>query len=252
MDIKKILGLAVVLTASMSAGTIGLWSTGVCSGLNTGCTPNTVLGFGVSDLNYSFANGNTVSGLTTGPTVSNVGSGNPITESAISTYVPNGGATGSDWDTVPGGSPTGNFNTGIWTATTTFDLTGFVASSLVLYLDIAADNDITVYLNGNALGLSCGNVGGSPIAGSTCFSPFTSNHDIFFGSGGLPTGDLNAGVNTLQFVITNETQPSPTAFRVQASGTANIATQSSVPEPASFGLLGAGLVGLGLLRRKLA
>jgi hypothetical protein len=236
---RNILILAAAMTASMSAGTIGLWSTGVCAGLNTvadpTCTLNTALGFGSTDANYTFTDG-----------TSNVpASGTLTTESAISTYVLNG-AGASDWD-APGTVGT-LYNTGTWTATTTFSLTGFVASSLVLYLDIAADNDVEALLNGNVI-LNCGSITGSPLAGSTCFSSFTSNHDIFFGGAGLSTSDLNAGTNTLSFIVYNETNPSDTGLRVQVSGTA---TASAAPEPATFGLVGGALVGLGFIRRRMS
>ena len=224
MQTKSIIlmaALVVGLTAGAQGATVGLWSTGVCSGLNNGvggCTPGTLLGFGVQDLNYTF------SGLST----------TNRTESAISTYVPD--ATGASRWLTAGTVAGGSFATGSFVATTTFDLTGFQASSLTLFLDMAADNTVVAALNGTTI-LSC-NTGGA-----ACFSAFTSNHSI--AAGGLAV----AGLNTLTFTVTNQDNPSPTALRVQVQGNANVA---AIPEPATWGLLGAGLLGFGLLRRRLS
>jgi hypothetical protein len=211
--------LAVGMATSAMAAPIGVWSTGVCAGLNVaGCTPNTLLGFGVQDLNYTF------SGF----------SSTNRTETAISTYVPDA-AGASRWLT-PGTTAGGVFPTGSYTVTTQFNLAGFNASTLNLFLDIAADNIVVAALNGTTI-LSC-NTGGA-----ACFSAFTFNHSI--AAGGL----ANAGLNTLTFTVTNQNDQSPTALRVQVSGDAALAP---IPEPATWGLLGVGLVGFGLLRRRLS
>jgi hypothetical protein len=211
--------LAIGMATGVSAAPVGLWSTGVCAGLNvSGCTPNTVLGFGVQDLNYTFSGFSTTN----------------RTESAISTYVPDA-AGASRWLT-PGTTAAGLFPIGTYTATTTFSLTGFNASTLSLFLDIAADNIVVAALNGTTI-LSC-NTGGA-----ACFSAFTSNHAI--AAGGIAV----AGLNTLTFTVTNQNDQSPTALRVQVAGDATVA---AVPEPATWGLLGVGLVGFGLLRRRLS
>jgi hypothetical protein len=213
-----------VFATSLSASTIPLWSTGICAGANVNLAncqggAGSMLNYGVTDLNYIF------SGF----------SSTNLTEHAIGTYIPDASGA-SEWLT-PGSVAGANFGTGTYTVTSTFNLAGFNASTLTLFLDIAADNDVVAALNGTTI-LSCTS------GGSICFSAFTSNHNINAGSLAL------AGLNTLTYTVTNETSPSPTALRVQIQG--NATALAGIPEPGTWTLLGAGLACLGLLRRKRA
>jgi PEP-CTERM motif len=222
-----------VLATSLSAASIPLWSTGVCSGLNVtlaNCSAGSgsLLNFGVPDANYVFS----------GPGVNTA----DVTIHAVSTYVADA-AGASEW-LAPGNVAGTLFPTGAYTVTSTFSLAGFDATTLSLFMDIAADNDVVAALNGTTI-LSCGTVTGTPNALATCFSPFTSNHSINAGSIAL------GGLNTLTYTVYNETNPSLTALRVQVAGNANLIT-SAVPEPGTLMLLSVGLAGLGLLRRKRA
>jgi hypothetical protein len=117
--------------------------------------------------------------------------------------------------------------------TTTFDLTGFDPTSASLQFQFAVDDDlVAVILNDNTLtGFPAGALG-SLSATQTINTDFVS------------------GVNTITFETFNQGgDPTPTGLLVDfTSATAN--TIGSAPEPSAFLLIGAGLGGLGLIRRR--
>jgi hypothetical protein len=113
---------------------------------------------------------------------------------------------------------------------TTLDLSGLIPSTAVLIGQWATDNEgLNILLNGNSTG--------NTAVGFTRWSSFT-----------IDSGFV-AGVNTLDFLVHNDSggYGNPVGLRVEISGTAD-----STPEPATLMLIGAGLVALGMVRRRKA
>ncbi len=111
---------------------------------------------------------------------------------------------------------------------TTFDLTGFDASTAALNGLWAADNSgDDILING----VSTAQPGGGGFGGFTSFS--------------VASGFIN-GLNTIDFLVTNIS--GPTGLRVEGTLTAD-AVVAPVPEPMSLAILGVGLAGAGLIRR---
>jgi len=109
---------------------------------------------------------------------------------------------------------------------TTFDLTGLNPATASLTGQWSVDNEgLDILINGVSKGITAGG-----------FSAFTG---LSISSGFV------AGVNTLDFIVNND--GGPTGLRVEISGTAEA---SAAPEPASFVLIGAGLLALSRLRRR--
>ncbi|MEP6537590.1 MAG: PEP-CTERM sorting domain-containing protein, partial [Bryobacteraceae bacterium] len=105
----------------------------------------------------------------------------------------------SKWIAPQANEGLGNLS-GDYTYRTTFNLTGFNAATAVITGRAAADNSVTIKLNGVTIG------------SATSFTAFTS----FSASSGFL-----AGVNTLDFVVNNAVYSSanPTGLRVDVSGT---------------------------------
>jgi hypothetical protein len=116
---------------------------------------------------------------------------------------------------------------------TTFDLTGLDPSTATITGQWAADNlGVGILINNVSTGIT-----------SSCF-------DCFNFTGFSISGGFVAGVNTLDFIVQNGTgigdpAAGPTGLRVELAGTA-----AAAPEPASFVLIGAGLLVLSRLRRR--
>lgn len=127
------------------------------------------------------------------------------------------------------GSNSASFTT--FTYETTFTLGAFVSASLSG--DYASDNQtLAIYLNGVPIGFTpnCAD----STADVTCFTMF----DSFSVNSGFIVG-----VNTLRFEVLNGEGPS--GLRVEVSG-----EYDPVPEPGTLLLLGSGLTGLALRRRR--
>ena len=153
----------------------------------------------------------------------------PTGANTTATTVPNGfpippwfaNTTTSSWiapNTAATVSPTGNY-----TYTTTFDLTGLVASTAKISGDWAGDNSgVSILLNGSNAGITT-NIASVNFAG---FTPFSIAN----------TANFAPGVNTLAFTINNLNDGfgnNPTGFRAELAGMAD-ATTTAVPEPADM------------------
>lgn len=99
---------------------------------------------------------------------------------------------------------TSNINQGLYTYQTSFDLTGYDASTAQVLMHLFSDNQITaVRLNGVSIG-----------ATQVGFAPGNVGKVTL-------TGGFNAGVNTLEFDLMNDgIAPNPGGLRVDLSGTA--------------------------------
>lgn len=116
---------------------------------------------------------------------------------------------------------------GTYSWTLSFDLSGYNADTASFSARFAADNSAIVKLNGTTIG--------------------SANSFASFSSFAASTG-FNSGLNTLEFVVTNDRQSSgnPTGLRVEFLQS----TVAAVPEPETYAMLLAGLGLVGMIGRR--
>jgi hypothetical protein len=152
----------------------------------------------------------------------------PLPGSSWVSFTTTGDTSNSNFYTVPNGTAV--------TFAESFYLNGPITSA---FLDVLADDTTSVVLNGTSLYSAA--LGGSyPTCSSSPIGCLTSTEGTFNTAQLLPYLNAN-GMNTIDFTVYQEAGSS---FGVDYAGSITTAT----PEPGSLLLLGAGLVGLALLK----
>jgi len=175
-------------------------------------------------------------GLTNaGPTQNIIGNSAwaaPLAGSSWVSFTTTGATNNSNFYTVPNGTAV--------TFAETFTLNGPITNA---FLNVLADDTTAVILNGTTLYNA--NLGGSyPTCSSIAIGCLQSTEGSFTTAQLLPYLNAN-GANTLDFVVYQEAGSS---FGLDYSG--SITTATATPEPGTLVLLGAGLLGLALLKSR--
>ena len=203
---------AMVSSAANAATISSLYNTGVDAS-------HAVLGHGMADPHYT---------IISAPSGSNSVAQTIVTGFPIGPWLANNST--SRWIGPANNPSSPNDPAGIYTYTTTFDLTGYVASSALIIGQWATDNSgWDILINNQGTGQSA-----SSFTGWTSFS--------------IDPAKLVNGLNTLTFVVLNLDQATgnPTGLRVEFT----TATASAVPLPAPLLLFATGLGVVGLYSRR--
>ncbi|MGA2419211.1 MAG: PEP-CTERM sorting domain-containing protein [Candidatus Acidiferrum sp.] len=156
----------------------------------------------------------------------------PLAGSSWVSFTTTGDTSNSNFYTVPNGTAV--------TFAETFTLSGPVTNA---FLNVLADDTTTLILNGTTLYNA--NLGGSyPTCSSIAIGCLQSTEGSFNTAQLLPYLNAN-GTNTLDFVVYQEAGSS---FGLDYSG--SVTTATATPEPGTLVLLGAGLLGLALIKSR--
>ncbi|SEN85927.1 PEP-CTERM protein-sorting domain-containing protein [Duganella sp. CF517] len=119
------------------------------------------------------------------------------------------------------------WSTGTYTYSLSFDLSGYNAGTAAFNARVAADNSVVVLLNNQTI---------SSASGFTGWNDFAAH------------GGFVAGVNKLDFVVTNWAQNggNPTGLRVEFTDS----TVAPVPEPETYAMMLGGLALVGAIARR--
>ncbi|MGA3203320.1 MAG: hypothetical protein ABSF12_12605 [Bryobacteraceae bacterium] len=228
---RNIFAVGVCLLAgcgSLPAVTLfGVCGTGFSGFTGTSCGTEVLPGGNRTDGNFTLISDPTAEGISTpiSPFVTSIigfpiGDGNWLADSLTSLWI------------SPKSTEQSNDSPGTYIYQETFTISAAESPNTAEIVGMwAADNDGTIMLNGITVGTAITGTGG--------FNHYT---------GFTITSGFVEGENFLDFVVTNNSSGSPnvTGLRV------NITSATiSLPEPATFGIAGLGLVALGILGRRL-